>query len=80
LAASLRETFDPYLRQLTPNADLNNRIAGAILACFPVEVFDSTGAYHSLWNLRITAMTANAQQLVDQLLAADSGRRAAMDQ
>ncbi len=61
---------------MTPNADLNGRIAGAILACFPVEVFDSTGVYHSLWNLRVSTITANAQQLVDQLLAADSGSAA----
>jgi hypothetical protein len=80
LTASLRETFDPYLRHVTPNADLNTRIAGAILACFPVEVFDSTGIYHSLWNLRVSTMTANAQQLVDQLLAADSGNAVVADQ
>jgi hypothetical protein len=76
VAESLRESFTPYLRQVTPNADLNGRIAGAILACFPVEVFDSTGVYHALWNLRVSAITANAQQLVDQLLAADSGSAA----
>jgi hypothetical protein len=77
VAESLRETFAPYLRQVTPNADLNGRIAGVILACFPVEVFDSTGVYHALWNLRVSTITANAQQLVDELLAADSGGGAA---
>jgi hypothetical protein len=76
VATSLRETFDPHLRATTPNADLNGRIAGAILACFPAEVFESTGIYHSLWNLRISAMTTDAQLLVDQLLAADSGNPA----
>jgi hypothetical protein len=72
VAASLQETFEPFLQSVTPNADLNSRIAGAILACFPVEVFDSTGIYHSLWNLRISTMTADAQQLVDELIAEDS--------
>jgi hypothetical protein len=72
VVASLRETFDPHLRALAPNADLNSRIAGAILACFPAEVFDSAGIYPSLWNLRLSNMTADAQLLVDQLLAADS--------
>ena len=72
LAASLRETFDQHLKTATPNADLNGRIGGAILACFPVQVFDSTGQYHSLWNLRISTLAAEAQMLVDELLAADS--------
>jgi hypothetical protein len=72
LAASLRETFDQHLKTATPNADLNSRIGGAVLSCFPVQVFDSTGQYHSLWNLRISTLAAEAQMLVDELLAADS--------
>jgi hypothetical protein len=73
VAASLRETFEPHLNATAPNADLNTRIGGSILACFPAEVFDSTGMYHGLWDLRVTTMASDAQQLVEQLLAADSG-------
>ena len=41
----------------SPNADLNARIATAILSCFPAELFDSTGQFRSLWLLRLVNAT-----------------------
>jgi hypothetical protein len=75
LTASLRATFAKRLRGDATNADLNARIAGAILACFPAEMFDSIGVYHSLWQSRLCAMTCDTQVLVDELLDADRPRR-----
>jgi hypothetical protein len=72
IAASLRTMFESHLRGATPNADLNSSVAGAILVCFPAHLFDSTGVYHSLWNLRLSAVANDTQVMVDQLLAADS--------
>jgi hypothetical protein len=79
IISSLRTSLAAHIRGPAPNHDLNSRLAGAILACFPVNVFDATSIYHSLWNLRLSAITADAQQLVDQLLAADSSRAVAVD-
>ncbi|HTQ38370.1 MAG TPA: hypothetical protein VMJ32_05050 [Pirellulales bacterium] len=76
ISASLRSTFESHLHGVTPNADLNSSIAGAVLVCFPAHLFDSTGVYHSLWNLRLSAMTSDTQNMVDQLLAADSPEEA----
>ncbi|HEY2881261.1 MAG TPA: hypothetical protein VGJ15_02480 [Pirellulales bacterium] len=72
LTASLHATFDMQLQAVTPNADLNQNIAGAILGCFPSEAFDSTGTYHSLWMLRLASSANDTQLLVDQLLDCDS--------
>jgi hypothetical protein len=72
IAASLRATFEAHLHGVTANADLNSSIAGAILVCFPAQLFDATGVYHSLWNLRLSSVASDTQVMVDQLLAADS--------
>ena len=71
LTTSLRTAFGSCLCDESPNGDLNARIAGSIVACFPADLFDSTGAFHSLWMLRLSATTADTQLLVDQLLASE---------
>ncbi len=75
LTASMRTTFAKRLQAETDNADLNSRIAGAILACFPAEMFDSVGVYHSLWQSRLSAMTSDTQVMVAELLADELPRR-----
>ncbi len=75
LSASMRTTFARRLQDDTDNADLNGRIAGAILACFPAEMFDSVGVYHSLWQSRLSAMTSDTQVMVEELLADERPRR-----
>lgn len=75
LTASLRATFFKRLQSDSSSEELNSRIAGAILACFPAEMFDSVGVYHSLWQSRLSAMTSDTQVMVEELLSDDRPRR-----
>ena len=54
LLASLRKAFQRELGPVSPNADLNAGIAAGVLACFPTELFDTTGLFRSLWLMRMT--------------------------
>jgi hypothetical protein len=69
--ASLRAAFRQGLAPVSPNTDLNARIASAILACFPGELFDSTGLFRSLWLMRLTNAAADVQGMIDELLSPD---------
>lgn len=68
LMASLREAFRRELSVASPNADVNARIAAAILACFPSELFDTTGLYRSLWLMRVISLAEDAENMVADLL------------
>ncbi len=70
--ASLRTAFQRGLSPDAPNADLNGQIAASILACFPGELFDSTGLFRSLWMVRLTNTADDAQGMLDELLAIDT--------
>ena len=67
--ASLRTAFQRELGAVSPNGDLNAAIASGILACFPSELFDSTGLFRSLWLMRITSAAEDAQVMIEELLA-----------
>ena len=67
--ASLRAAFQRGLSPDSPNADLNARIAAAILSCYPPELFDSTGFLRSLWMTRLTNITEDTQEMIEELLA-----------
>ena len=69
LLASLRTAFQRELGAVSPNGDLNAAIAAGILACFPSELFDSTGLFRSLWLMRITSAAEDAQVMIEELLA-----------
>ncbi len=73
LRSAFRDSLVP-----SPNADLNARIAGGVLACFPPEMFDGRGLVRSLWLVRLTNNTNDAQGLVEELLRPDTtaGRKA----
>ena len=71
--ASLRAAFRQGLSPLSSNADLNAKIAASILSCFPPELFDSTGLFRSLWMLRLSNVTNDAQGMVEDLLALEQG-------
>jgi hypothetical protein len=78
--ASLRAAFRQGLSPQSPNADLNARIAAAILACFPADLFDSTGLLRSLWLMRLTNSVEDTEGMIDDLLtlerpALKGGRR-----
>ena len=65
---SLRGAFQRGLCSHSPNADANARVASSILACFPPEVFDGTGQFQSMWLMRLTSNTADAQGMIEELL------------
>ena len=67
LLASLRSSIASLAVRPTSNADLNERIAASILACFPGELFDSTCQFHSLWVARLRYAADDAQGMIDQL-------------
>ncbi len=71
--SSLRAAFRQGLTGESPNADLNAQIAASILACFPAELFDSTGLFRSLWLTRLTNMVGDTQGMLESLLARDHG-------
>jgi hypothetical protein len=66
--ASLRMAFQEGLAHTSPNEDLNQGIASAILACLPCELFDSTGQFQSLWLLRLYNLTSDVQGMIEHLL------------
>ena len=65
---SLRTAFATGLSAVSPNADLNGRVATGILACLPADVQDSTGLFRSLWLERLDHTANDAQGLIDQLM------------
>ncbi|HEY8368605.1 MAG TPA: hypothetical protein VIM86_04745, partial [Thermodesulfobacteriota bacterium] len=67
LMRAYEEAFAPHGRR-SPNADLNERIAAGILACFPPELFDSTGLFHSLWMVRLRYATEEAEGMLEELI------------
>ncbi len=79
MMASMRAAFQQGLSPDSPNADLNARIAAAILSCYPPELFDSTGLLRSLWMMRLTNIADDTQGMIEELLApelpAESPRR-----
>jgi hypothetical protein len=72
--SSLQSAFREGLVPESPNADLNARIAAAVLAVFPAELFDSTGLYHSLWLTRLMNAAQDAQGMIDELMRNRPGR------
>jgi hypothetical protein len=70
---SLRMAFQRELGPVSPNADLNARIALGVLTCFPSEMFDSTESFRSLWLMRITSAAEDAQVMIEELLGAEQG-------
>lgn len=66
---SLRTSFPPDVTGASPNVDLNARIAASVIACFPAEIFESTGLFRSLWLTRIQHTTSDAQEMIDELLS-----------
>ncbi len=69
--SSLRSAFQTGNSSETANGDLNREIAGGVLACFGPELFDSTGLMKSIWQVRLSNVTNDAQGLLDELLSSD---------
>lgn len=71
IEASLRATFGLGLSRVSPNADLNARIATSVLSSFQPELFDATGVLPSTWLVRITNQANDAAGWIDELLRLD---------
>jgi len=72
MLSSLRAAFQKRIAVLAPNPDLNREIASGVLACFGPELFDSTGLLKSLWEIRLSNTTYDAQGMLDELLSLES--------
>jgi hypothetical protein len=66
--SSLRAAFQEGLTLESPNADLNARIAAAVIAVFPANLFDSTGPFKTLWLTRLMNAARDAQGMIDELM------------
>jgi hypothetical protein len=67
---ALRSCFGCNLSQTSPNDDLHARIGSSIVACLRPEPFgDTTSAFDSLWMERLEYTTADAETLIEELLA-----------
>jgi hypothetical protein len=65
---SMRNAFQQGLSPVAANPDANARLAASILGCLPEELFDTSGVFHSLWMMRLTAATSDAQGMIDDLV------------
>ena len=70
--ASLKAAFRSQRDNVSGNGDVNLRIASAAIGCFPPELFDATGTLRSLWVVRLTNGTDDAQGMIDELVRLDS--------
>jgi hypothetical protein len=68
IQTSLRAAFRTANSLPTPNADLNERIATSVLACFRADLFDATGTLRSLWMTRLCNGAADVHGMLDDLL------------
>lgn len=65
--ASLSAAFRSLQTVASPNADVNARIASAIMACLPAEIFDATGVLKSLWVARLANVANDAEGMIEEL-------------
>jgi hypothetical protein len=66
--AALRAAIGKGFAAISPNADLNTRIAGSILAALPAGAFDGVGVMRSLWMVRMSTAVADTEGMVADLL------------
>ncbi len=77
--ASLRASIAAETVLPSPNPDLNAEIAGSVVACFPPELFDSTGLLRTGWVARLWTTTNETQGLIDELFGCDGDGRSPHD-
>ncbi len=68
IQASLHSGFPRLIVAVSPNEDLNRKIAVSLLSCFRPELFDGTGLFRSAWLERLSNVTDDAQGMIDELL------------
>jgi hypothetical protein len=72
ITASLQSAFQIGLSSVSPNPDLNLRIATSILSTFPSDVFDSTGLFRSPWLMRLGNTADDTHGMIQELLTEDT--------
>lgn len=65
--ASLRASYQDALTATSPHPDLNQRIAGSILACLNSDLFHSSHTFTAHWAVRLHQITEDAQDLLAEL-------------
>jgi hypothetical protein len=78
LMLSLSSAFRRGMSPDAANPEANARITANILGSFRAELFDSTGLYHSLWMVRISAVTSDAQGMIRDLLGTGQGAKSSV--
>jgi len=68
MMSSMRACFRHGLAAVSPNADLNAKIAASIVSLFPPELFDAAGVPESLWLVRMAQTTSVAEGLIEEML------------
>lgn len=71
--SSLRAAFHSIGDVESPNADLNGRIAASVLSCFGPDLFDSTGRFQSVWQMRLTNTTNDTMGMLSELVGEGVG-------
>lgn len=71
-AASLRAALSRQLQCASPNGELNHAVATSVVTCFASEMFDATGPYHALWATRLARRAADAERLIERLIAEET--------
>jgi len=78
LMLSLSSAFRRGVSPLAANPEANARITANILGSFRAELFDSTGLQHSLWMVRISAVTSDAQGMIRDLLGTGQAAKSSL--
>jgi hypothetical protein len=73
LQTTVRSLVRHALLEDAPNADLNERVAAAILSGFPPDLFDHHGLFRSLWLLRLMKTADDAERWITDLFGSESG-------
>ncbi len=65
---NIRSSLQSQLTAESPDHESNQRIARAMLTCFPTESFESVGLLESLWLDRMSLVATDTEGMIDQLL------------
>jgi hypothetical protein len=71
MMSTLHQSFLNCRKAAAMNCDLNESIFASLMSCFPTDVFDSTGSYHSLWLLRIANSADQTERLIETMLRSE---------
>jgi len=72
LLHSQQEALGKAAMPISPNADLNQEIAVAVISCFPSELFEATGPMESLFISRLENAADDSIRMIEDFLAVES--------